>query len=269
MSWVCPGCKQPLMLNERTYRCENGHCFDLAKQGYVNLLLAQNKSSLSPGDSAEMVEARRSFLGTGHYDHLVKALNDRVGPESNINTLLDLGCGEGYYSGSIKHGLSSDFECYGIDISKEAIRRAAGKYKSMQFAVASAFDIPLGSKTVDAVLCVFAPLSAEEVERVLKPNGVLIRVTPGARHLNELKSCLYDQVNTHEAAEPPRGFLSAHTETISKKILLTDNQQVRSLLTMTPFYWASSSERKQQLLGEQNLEVQTEFVVEKFLKPGS
>ncbi len=93
---ICPLDKQPLQLNERTWCCDNGHSFDIAKQGYVNLLPVQNKRSKDPGDSKAMVQARREYLNKGYYQPLAQALADTV-LAMGSQALLDAGCGEGYY----------------------------------------------------------------------------------------------------------------------------------------------------------------------------
>lgn len=100
MSFSCPLCHQPLSREKNSYICPQRHQFDMAKEGYVNLLPVQHKRSRDPGDSAEMIQARRAFLDAGHYqplrDAIVAQLRERL--DEKATAVLDIGCGEGYYT---------------------------------------------------------------------------------------------------------------------------------------------------------------------------
>ena len=129
--FICPICKSKLNIQGKSYLCENNHSFDIAKQGYVNLLPVNKKHSDNPGDSKEMVLSRREFLESGNYDCFTKKLCEIINslfPDTQKITIADCGCGEGYYDGKLE-GISSDYDLFGFDISKEAVRYAAGKYK--------------------------------------------------------------------------------------------------------------------------------------------
>jgi 23S rRNA (guanine745-N1)-methyltransferase len=133
--WQCPSCSELLSLNAKVWQCDNGHTFDCAKEGYVNLLLAQHKNSKAPGDSKEMVVARQQFLAQGYYRPLADKIGAIVADFVNNKTplsLLDAGCGEGYYTGQVldklvQQGVS--VIASGIDISKPAIIKAAKRKK--------------------------------------------------------------------------------------------------------------------------------------------
>lgn len=201
MHYICPICASPLTLTERTFCCENRHSFDLAKEGYVNLMPANHKHSKNPGDSKEMMQARREFLATGHYaklsETLAKVAMDSVSGSDNI-TLLDMGCGEGYYTDGIRKALPETAQVYGLDISKVAVRYASKRYPECDFSVASSYRLPLSDNSLDVIVKVYAPSSEEELLRCLKPGGVLISVTPGERHLYQLRERIYQTVRPHQ-----------------------------------------------------------------------
>ena len=124
MVWMCPHCTQPLEACESGLFCVNGHRFDRAREGYVNLLPVQHKRSKHPGDNAEMVRGRRALHQAQLYRPLAEALCDLVATCTDVSTLLDIGCGEGYYDGMLSARLS-DLSVYGVDIAKTAVRLAA------------------------------------------------------------------------------------------------------------------------------------------------
>ena len=165
--FICPVCKSEITLFERTYKCANNHCFDVSRDGYVNLLMSQQSSLKRHGDDKLMVKARRDFLEKGFYSELRKALcrtlKDHLPENSSI---VDVGCGEGYYTSEISR--VNSFDIFGIDISKDALKYASKSLKNNKFAVASAFSLPFANDSADCVLSVFAPSAYEEFSRVLK-----------------------------------------------------------------------------------------------------
>ena len=191
----CPVCGLPLMLEEKTYRCEKNHCFDRAKSGYVNLL-PPAPGGKRHGDDKLMVKARTDFLDKGLYDPLAAEVA-RCVAECNGNCLhiVDAGCGEGKYTVDVLNYLvqqGRNAQIVGIDISKEALICAARRSKELTLCVASTAHMPLPDACADAVLNIFSPLMGEEFARVLRPTGRLICVVPLERHLWELKALIYD-----------------------------------------------------------------------------
>ena len=273
--WICPSCQCVLVLDERVWRCENNHSYDLAKEGYVNLLLVQNKNSKQPGDNKEMVNGRRAFLEQGHYQPLADAISDifnqHITTLTNPNdvSFFDAGCGEGYYMSQVSQSCNqTDFQIKfsGLDISKVAVQKAAKKYANHHFAVASTFQLPLTNNSQDAVLQIFAPSSEHEVHRVLKSNGIWITVNPAANHLYEFKQALYDTPTEHKADEvTPEGFDLAQRLNLSFVIQLTEPQQRESLLMMTPYYWSATPEKKQKLVDDLQ-QFTTDFDIKVFTK---
>ena len=216
MSFSCPLCHAPLTRAEKTFICPLGHQFDRAKEGYVNLLPVQHKRSRDPGDSAEMMQARRAFLDAGHYQPLRDAVVDllRQYLTEGASAMLDIGCGEGYYTATFADvAAGKGAETYGLDVSKVAIRAAAKRYSAVTFCVASSHRLPFEEASMDAVVRIYAPCKAEELARVVKPGGWVITVTPGPRHLLGLKGLIYDEVHLHAPhSEQLAGFALKQTD---------------------------------------------------------
>ncbi|MBR2067501.1 MAG: methyltransferase domain-containing protein, partial [Solobacterium sp.] len=184
MHFICPICKQELMVTHRTLSCKQGHSFDIAKSGYYPLYLSQKKEH---GDNAQLVQARIHFLEQDHYLFLKEEIIDCF-KQYPITSCMDLGCGEGYYTRALPCN-----EVVGFDLSKKAIDYAQKKDKKHQYVVSSIFSLPLKEHSIDAALTIFAPLAKEEILRILKPNGYLIFVSPAEDHLIELKEYLYEK----------------------------------------------------------------------------
>ena len=140
MELVCPICGKDLCRGEREYRCENRHSFDIARQGHVNLLVVQQKKSLNPGDTREQVLSRRTFLEGGFYAPIAEALCAEAKEAGAKGPILDVGCGEGYYCTRLAEALNA--ELTGLDISKEAVRCAAAKYKNAAWVCGTAAHCP-------------------------------------------------------------------------------------------------------------------------------
>jgi len=247
-----------LSLNNQIWACSNGHSHDVAKEGYVNLLLVQHKNSKQPGDNKQMVNGRRAFLALGFYQPLADAISNifnqhlaTLTPESEVS-FFDAGCGEGYYMAQVSQSCNRTdlkIEFSGLDISKFAIQKAAKKYSKNHFAVASTFQLPLENNSQDAVLQIFAPSSELEIHRVLKSNGIWITVNPAANHLFEFKQALYDKPTEHKTEQvTPQGFELTQQLNISFVMQLIEPEQRENLLMMTPYYWSATAEKKQNLV---------------------
>ncbi len=235
----CPICKGKLQLSERTYRCINNHTFDKAKQGYVNLHLSNKKNS---GDDKAMVQSRRDFLEKDYYKNISNVVNEIVGEVEDAGTLniLDIGCGEGYYTKKLKDYLEDRGNILGIDISKEAVLFASRVYKDIDWAVGSSADLPIIDGSLDLVLCMFSRLSMEEYSRVLKEDGTLVVVSTGQDHLLELKEVLYDEVKLDfYRPETDLGelFEVVETRVVNYKVDIDGQKDIMSLFDMTPYKW--------------------------------
>ncbi len=265
MIFTCPICKAKLNKLEKAYACENGHSYDIAAEGYVHLLPPNKMHSKIPGDNKQMVNSRRDFLAAGFYQPFSDRLNELVRECLPVKApiVLDAGCGEGYYTGRLhrdlrEHGLYP--EVYGFDISKFAVKVAAKRYKAIDFAVGSIFDIPVEDNAADCVVNVFAPIVETELNRVLKPGGFLILAVPGVRHLFGLKEILYDAPYENEYRETEYGgFAFRKRVAVQKDIFIDNNKTVMDLFAMTPYYWKTSVEGSERLQKTDALATQIEF----------
>jgi 23S rRNA (guanine745-N1)-methyltransferase len=266
--YVCPVCGGPLQLHlsGKSYACQNQHSFDVAREGYLNLLPVQYKHSKEPGDSKQMMIARREFLEAGFYEPMAKAVAmmiDANKTKSQGLRLLDLGCGEGYYSRKIALycNTSEQIVLHGIDIAKFAVAAAAKKQTNARFIVASSNRLPYPDQYFDFVLRVFAPSDDNELKRVLKSSGHLLTVTPGPRHLWQLKEFIYAEVKEHAPESPvPQGFERLAAQRISYKITPNPRQRM-ALLQMTPFAWRANESVQKSLNSVSELEIETDFIL--------
>ena len=233
MELECPVCGEKLILRDKRYSCANNHSFDMARQGYVNLLVVQNKHSLNPGDTREQVLSRREFLEAGFYAPIVNTLIDTAKELGIQGQILDVGCGEGYYSARLADALESPL--LGLDISKEAVRCAAAKYKGKQWLCATAAHIPVADESVCLLTSLFAITLPGEFARVLRKDGWYFQVLAAQDHLLGLKSIIYDQLNFKEKDTVPAlpGFELVKTVPIRFSFAV-EGQQIRNLFSMTP-----------------------------------
>jgi 23S rRNA (guanine745-N1)-methyltransferase len=169
---------------DTSVRCERGHTFDVARQGYVSLLTGESKPSAN-ADTAQMVLARQRFLDAGHFGELDENLREKVAENYRGGLIVDVGAGPGHYLATVLDKVPASG--LALDISKTAIRAAARAHPKLGAAVA---DVRRGLPVVDGaaaiLLNVFAPRNAEEFHRALRPGGLLLVVTPSAAHLTEL-----------------------------------------------------------------------------------
>lgn len=252
----CPICGKPLEKIEKSARCINGHSFDYAKQGYVNLLI---KQSVDHGDNKEMVKARTAFLNSGSYSFLKDALCNEIKKEE-VQTLADLGCGEGYYTSSFPAR-----EKYGFDMSREALKYAARTDKSTQYAVASIFHLPLSDETMDVCVTCFAPFAKEEIERVLKPGGRFIFVSPAPRHLFELKQAVYEHPYENEVDDLDTDLIKESEQVITKEFVC-DHETLMALFTMTPYVHHTRKEDMEKLNMLTDMNITASFVLRVYRK---
>ncbi|ATG77414.1 putative RNA methyltransferase [Pseudoalteromonas sp. 1_2015MBL_MicDiv] len=262
LQYQCPLCNHALLKTDSTLRCANNHSFDVAKEGYVNLLPVQQKNSKQPGDSLEMVQARRAFLERGYYGFLQENLSDII---SNIsaNTIIDLGCGEGFYTQAIAS--KTNAVVYGVDISKSAVKYAAKRYSNCNFSVASISQAPFESQFADVLVSVFAPLFEQELERLANQNATLVVASPGPCHLKELKSYIYSKVNEHTEISSPKGFQKSEQALLTEHVALSFTD-IKDLIMMTPFAWKFRPEHWETLREKGEHTVTLSFYITQFTK---
>lgn len=259
-TYRCPICETPLQARDSLFRCQNKHSFDRAKEGYINLLPVQFKQSKQPGDNKAMVNARRAFLEKGYYQPLVDKLASLLKKYNDIQgNILDAGCGEGYYTHQLTTG---DSNVYGVDIAKEAIKKAAKKYKSNHFCVATLSHLPFAENMFNAIVSIYAPILENEFTRVLAQQGILITVTPGKNHLLSLKEKIYFKAQQHDENKSPIEHLQLlHQEQLSYDMELSSGGDVLDLLSMTPFAFKASEQVKQALKQEERFKCQADFLI--------
>ena len=258
----CPVCAGLLEQTERTLRCENGHSYDVARQGYVNLLMSNRSSAKRHGDDKLMVVSRQEFLDAGHYDCLCDGLCALAVQlcEGEVR-LLDAGCGEGFYTAAVKRALEENGHvCHGggVDISKEAVAAAARRDRSLTLAVAGINALPVPDESIDLLLNIFAPEDEREFGRVLRPGGLLMKAVPRERHLFGLKEAVYDRPYLNPPpAYLPEGFEEVCFEDIDRTLVLHDPKYIKSLFMMTPYYYKTGKADQEKL--EKLCELKTEI----------
>nr|WP_319489824.1 methyltransferase domain-containing protein [uncultured Caproiciproducens sp.] len=263
--FTCPACGEKLDRLPKECVCKNGHSYDVAGEGYVHLLPPNKMHSKVPGDNKEMIASRRRFLESGHYQLFSDRLNELVRAYSGTKNpiILDAGCGEGYYTGRLADDLvrlGFTPQVFGFDISKFAVKAAAKKYRQIQFAVASIFSIPVETAAADCVLDVFAPIVESELNRALKPGGHLILAVPGRRHLYGLKEILYDAPYENESFEADyEGFTFIDRVPVEGNIMISGNQIIQDLFTMTPYYYKTGADGVEKLQQTDTLKTHIEF----------
>ncbi len=269
---ACPIDGEQLEYHDRQLVCENGHAFDIARQGYVNLLPVQHKRTKHPGDSKAMVLARTHFLNSGVYEPIANKLNELVYAQiiaGKETALLDAGCGEGYYFNALLNYLSdqeaaTDLSFIGMDISKDAIYQASKRYKQISWVVGTNRRPPVAEESIDIILCLFGFLSVDGFKKVLKQGGKIIIVDPGTEHLKELREIIYPEIKKSyplRALDTEKTGLSlANSEVLQFKVTLNDNEQINNLLIMTPHFYRASKAGREVACNLQQLAVTIDVV---------
>lgn len=264
--FCCPVCGGTLERNDKTLVCENAHSFDIAKKGYVNLLLSQSSKSKRHGDDSAMITARRDFLDLGYYLPLCDNVSDAAMKYiKSGDTLLDCGCGECYYTAALAEKAAARgvaLTVLGVDISRDALIYGAKRCSAAELAVASVFSLPVADGGADMLLNMFAPCAADEYSRVLSPGGIMIHVYPRERHLFELKEAIYDTPyeNDVETAGFP-GFRLINEERVTYKFDMKNQNEIRWLFMMTPYYYKTSKEGQARAAALERLSVTADFAV--------
>lgn len=266
--FICPVCKSGFQRTDNSYKCENGHCFDISAKGYVNLLLSKDMNAKLPGDNKMMVKARTDFLSKGYYSHLAEEMSKAVCQCFSGGVILDAGCGEGYYTEEIYRSVNKlhpDARLCAIDISKFACAAAAKRFKrnkSCETAAASVFRIPMADESADVLVTMFAPFCREEYLRVLKKGGFLIMAIPAENHLFSLKAAVYDEPYKNETADYNiEGLRFCESRHISRTIYIDNNEDIKSLFSMTPYYYKTGVEGHERVNSLKSLETEAGFEV--------
>ena len=236
----CPICKQNMAFpSTASLVCENRHCFDLSKYGYINFLQKQPKSAYSK----ELFESRRRVFEGGFYNELVDVIDSMIctyaGSDSVIN-ILDAGCGEGFFTSKLVDTSNGTMRnMFAIDIEKEAIVMAARFANNVKCFVGDLSNIPLKDDTIDIVLNIFSPANYDEFFRVLRGDGIVIKVVPSKDYLVELRESAKGQITDGEYSNEL--VLNLFGEKLGvvdmKKVTYTlplSKAQAADFVTMTP-----------------------------------
>lgn len=233
----CPFCQQALFLSENSLKCKNKHSFDLAKFGYVNLA-PQVKQSKDYDKSN--FQNRQLILEAGFYQPILKKLLEILSSLPQHGNLLDIGCGEGNYARNLQAQLP-DKHIYAFDLSKESIQLAAKSDHSLtvNWFVGDLAHIPIQDTSMDMILDIFSPANYQEFQRVLRKNGLLIKVIPSSQHLQEIRSIVAEQLtntnySNHKIIEHfEEAFTITNSYDVATTFSLRENEKA-ALLHMTP-----------------------------------
>ncbi|MDX1558594.1 MAG: methyltransferase domain-containing protein [Marinobacter sp.] len=269
---ACPldGC--PLTHSEKSWRCENGHSFDVARQGYVHLLPVQKKRTLDPGDSKEMVAARQRFLNAGFYTKIAEAVSEKALqslPGEGTGSVLDAGSGEGFYLRHLaSHAGDKDLATIGVDISKWAVLAAAKQDKHTRWVVGSNANLPVLPESLDLVLCLFGFPVYSEFARVLKTGGQVLQVDAGADHLRELREIIYPELKApgEKGIAAPEGFRQLDSSVVRFALNLPDQESIADLLAMTPHLYRATSEGLEKAAALDSLAVTVDVALKRLEK---
>jgi len=278
---ACPICGSGFLADDKHFTCEQGHAFDIARQGYVNLLPVQHKRSKAPGDSKEMVVARTEFLNTGLYEPIAKKITELISEtieEGETIHLLDAGCGEGYYLDYIYTELpvidkKSSISFTGLDISKPAIIASAKRNKDITWIVGTNRQPPLIEESVDIILCVFGFQSFEGFSRILKAGGKVLLVEAGPNHLIELKKLIYiDEKGVRDKVDSEyvkNEFSRVGVCSLQFTTGALNNEQINQILSMTPHLFRATRDGKESVNRLQELSLTADVVFTVFEKKRS
>jgi len=270
MKWnqfICPHDALPIVQKGKSLCCEKGHSFDLAREGYCNLLLVQQKASHDPGDSMEMVMARRRFLEAGFYLPLAKkifSIASELAHQKEEFRILDAGSGEGYYLRYIQ-SQNPELQLIGIDISKSAVKAAAKLSSNISWGVASNKQLPLENNSIHLILSMFGFPVWASFTKLQKQGSYTVLVDAGENHLIELREIIYPSVTK---SGPPTinaafdsGYHLLSEEPLRFSIQLTSQEQINDLLSMTPHAHRISEEGLKKLKSYDRLELSVDLLI--------
>lgn len=283
----CPVCHNPLLKKDKSYICQNNHCFDISKTGHTNLLLANQKASKDPGDSKEMVNSRYDFLSKGFYKAISDGLNEfiltgltkrNLSKSDKIN-IFDAGCGTGYYLSNLVNELkNSGFlnNSIGLDISKNAVVKASknDKENKITWIIGSSYNLPVINNSQNILINIFAPYKIEEFNRVLNANfGEIYFVVPNSGHLDELRNIFFGDENKEKSHDKLKFVISEiegleiiDSVNVKDRIKLTSSEDISNLLKMTPYYWKIKKDIREKVLAMNFLEVGLDVQIYRVIK---
>jgi 23S rRNA (guanine745-N1)-methyltransferase len=262
-SFICPVCKSEMITNNNVITCKNNHNFDKAKQGYINLLLSQQDKEKVHGDDKIMVKSRSSFLNAGYFDILLSKIISIMNLYlKNENVILDAGCGECFYTSKICDNIfknKTNFKMLAVDISKNAVVAGAKRNKNIELAVASLYNLPIKDNFCDIMLSIFAPFCNDEFKRVLKKDGIIIKVIPLEKHLWSLKKAIYENPYENTLNLNLEGFELVEKTEIKTNIHISSHNDIINMFSMTPYYYKTGKEDREKLINLNEIDTEIEF----------
>ena len=231
---ACPKCHQQLHLENKTLKCENNHCYDISKRGYINLLLNPDKATNNPGDSKESLVARKAYLNKGYYDPIL----------NQVITCID----------EFKHQ-------YGLDISKIAIDMATRYRKDVTWLVGNSKNIPILDHSLDFICALFTVVNQDELKRALKEDGYIVHVTANNQHLIEIKELIYDEIKVKSDKYIRLDFNQVKSYDFKEKVHISNREDALNLLMMTPHYYHIKKEKRGVLDTLQGLDITIDIKV--------
>ena len=266
----CPVCGNEMnIVDSPSLVCINKHSFDLARQGYINLLLKSNKTKYDK----DMLESRNIISKSGFFDPMLQQISNFIFKQISIARLqsgfiLDAGCGEGSHLSRILAVIQSKsnikLQGVGIDISKEGIRIAARDYMNIIWCVADLANLPFNSLQFDIILNILSPASYTEFDRMLKDNGILIKVVPGSDYLIQLRNIFYDKTDKNSYSNEQvirlftQNFKMIENKRLSYNVVL-DGVSLKHLLNMTPLTWDIEKDKMTNVIKSGMREVTVDF----------
>ena len=236
-AFACPVCQENLTLVETSLKCDNRHSFDLAKFGYVNLA-PQIKQSANY--DKENFQNRQQILEAGFYQAILEGISDLLATNPSAKTILDIGCGEGFYSRKLQEA-HPDKTFYAFDISKDSVQIAAKSEPNwaVNWFVGDLARLPIKDASIDILLDIFSPANYGEFRRVLSQNGILIKVIPTKNHLKEIRQMVQDQLTKKDYSnqvikEHFQEYFSIQSSQIASLTKSITTEQRQALLSMTP-----------------------------------
>lgn len=285
---ICPVCAAPLSEGERTLqcartlKCASGHSYDIAREGYVNLLLRHKKLPPTVGDAPEMLRARREFLEGGFYAPLSDRLNEivadflteRAAPVVSVAPIIvEAGCGEGYYLARLAQRLSgSGAVLFGLDVSKTAVRMAAGRGGHGRYEGNGRYlvtdingKLPFANHSVHVLLNIFAPRHAAEFARILVAGGLLLVALPAAAHLQTVRDrfgllSIQAEKQAYLLNQLGRHFQLQKVEPLQFELQLP-NQALDALIQMTPSGRRLSPAQREQIQNTATFTTEASFEI--------
>jgi 23S rRNA (guanine745-N1)-methyltransferase len=266
----CPICSSPMkMLDSTRLVCAENHSFDLSKNGYVNLA---PQAHVTKYDKS-LFEARKRVIDSGFFNQLlhyiIQIVSQRNNSLENV-AVLDAGCGEGSHLSAILSGLTgSGITGVGIDLAKEGVAAAAKEHPGHIWCVADLANCPFQDQKFDTIINILSPANYAEFTRLLKPDGLFVKVVPESGYLKELREIFYDDNKEQSDSDPlnriEEHFKAVTTERITYQFSLP-NGLLAPLIRMTPLSWGASKEKIEEALSMEIPSITIDYTVISGLK---